>query len=116
RAEPRHRLRGDLHRLAGLGVAAHAGLAVGNREFAEAGQPHLVPFAHLLLDRLQRRLDGALCLADAEPASLGDVTDQLILTYECHGSSSEPLGAPLRCGLSTENGRDAVGRYPRKAL
>src|SRR6201999_2179183 len=79
-------LRGDLHRLPGLRVAARAGLPVRDRELAEAGQPHFVAGAHLLLDRLQRRLESALRLSDAEPASLGDVADQLILSYECHRS------------------------------
>jgi hypothetical protein len=83
-AELRHRLRGDLHRLAGARVAPGPCRALGDGEFAEARQPDLVPLAHLLLDRPQRRIERALRLTDPEAALLGNVADQLILSYDSH--------------------------------
>src|SRR5204862_6205621 len=57
--DPRRR---DVNRLAGTGMLALAGAALGNVELAEAGEGNLAPATERLLDRLADGVDGLLGL------------------------------------------------------
>src|SRR4051794_11318815 len=71
----------DLHWLAGARIAADRRLAAGDREIAEADQPHLVAALERRGDDLEHRFDGAHRIVAAEPRAVGDMTDQFLLVH-----------------------------------
>src|SRR6478736_8756314 len=80
--ELRHRGRRDVHLLARVArVHAHARLAVGGRELPESCEVDLIPAPERLGDRFQHGVDGLGRLALAEPASLGNGVDELLLGH-----------------------------------
>src|SRR5688572_26645005 len=102
RAEPRYAAGRDLNRLAGLGIAALTGVALGDVELPEAGDCDLAATAEALLDRLEHGLDRNGGLGLARVGLRGDLLDELRLV---HGSSSVVTGR--------QDARGLVGRYAR---
>src|SRR5580765_4384909 len=78
--ELRHRGRRDVHLLARVaGVHAHPRLAVGGCELPESCEVDLITPPERLRDRFEHGVDGLGRLALAEPASLGNGVDELLL-------------------------------------
>src|SRR4051812_17048535 len=101
----------DLHGLARLRVTTRAGVALGDGELAEAGQPDLVTLLEGLLHRGDEGLDGLAGVGVAQTAVLGDGLDELGLVHAVapgstanRGRSLEqpPYGVPCRNTVGTE--------------
>src|SRR3990170_7999067 len=71
----------DLHLLAGARIASDRGLATGQREIAEAPQPHLVAALQRQRDRLEHGLDRSACIVAAQSRAIGDMADEFLLVH-----------------------------------
>src|SRR3954469_16628719 len=79
--EARHRGRGDLDRLAGLGVAALARVALPRLEGAETGDLDLLARGDLGGDGVDDGGQSALGVGLAEARRVGDGLDELVLLH-----------------------------------
>src|SRR5579883_3237753 len=105
----------DLDRLAGRGVAAFAGCALGDAELAEPGNRHLTACGELSRDRIEHRIDRPAGLANANPGALRNLASELVLRHDAPlrwADTGAKTSATVGCsGVSSHDRRSNLGSF-----